>query len=87
MTKRNLVVFKNGVKTESVFDIEWPEVLQIRKDALKHSDQFMITDRHSLLTEAQQSEIIAYRQAWRDITETEDPNEAYDSSPDEPSWM
>ena len=61
------------------------ELRMIRNGDLEESDLWMLFDRYSNLTEAQQTELTTYRQALRDIPACSDPfNPPY---PTKPSWM
>ena len=47
----------------------------------------MLADRYAQLSEEQQTELIEYRQALRDITDYEEVNDAADNFPTRPVWM
>lgn len=78
----------DGVKTTSIKnEITWDEVRVYRNRCLIDTDMWMLADRWASLSEAQQTELTEYRQAMRDITDTDsDAWDAVNDSPDAPSW-
>jgi hypothetical protein len=83
------VIYRDGViiKTET-FDADWNEIKSRRAGALEKTDLWMLSDRFDNLTAEKQTELKAYRQAWRDLPTTyPDANDAYDNLPTEPSWI
>ena len=78
----------DGVKTTAIKnDITWEDVRMFRARLLAASDLWMLADRWAGLTVEQQTEMTTYRQALRDITDTDgDAWDAADSCPDAPAW-
>jgi len=72
-------IYKDGIYSDKVIEPiipEWNDVRNYRDELLTQSDLLMITDRYSLYTEEQQQELLAYRQALRDIpTAFENPED------------
>lgn len=68
-------------------DLEWQDVLEPRQTWFILSDLWMLADRYAQLSEEQQTELVEYRQALRDITDYETANDAADNFPTEPEWM
>jgi|TARA_R100000734_G_C3297017_1_gene88065 hypothetical protein len=61
------------------------QLRMIRQGCLEESDMWAYMDRWNSLTDAQQAELTAYRQALRDIPACNDPfNPPF---PSKPSWM
>jgi len=52
---------------------------------MKNTDSFVLPDRG--LTDSQLSDIQTFRQAWRDITDYDDAEEAYENLPSLPDWV
>jgi|TARA_R110000824_G_scaffold35603_7_gene111480 hypothetical protein len=75
----------DGVVTYA--ELEWPDVLSVREDLFPFSDLWMLADRYSQLTSAQQTELTSFRQELRDITDYATANEAGENFPDMPVWM
>ena len=76
----------NGNVTIEMQDIEWDELRVFRDAWLKESDLWMLVDRYNTLSDEQQTELVEYRQALRDITDYETANDASDNFPTEPDW-
>lgn len=72
---------------KSVRDVEWDEVLVYRLTILNLTDNWMLSDRETLLTEEQRTELITIRQLMRDVTDYDTANEAADNLPEIPSWV
>lgn len=68
-------------------EVNWNEVRDIRFSYLQMSDLWMLADRYAELSVEQQQDLVAYRQALRDITDFETANEAADNFPIPPDWM
>ena len=77
----------DGSVTTTQFDYNWGDLLQERLVFLIESDLWMLADRYAQLSEEQQTELIEYRQALRDITDYEEVNDAADNFPTRPVWM
>jgi len=75
----------NGVIT--LEECDWGFINDERIMRFRQSDLWMISDRFNNLTTEQQTELITYRQALRDITDYETANDAADNFPSEPDWM
>lgn len=91
-------VFQDGSGNVTHIEEEnwtWSGIKQERESFLVFTDQFMLSDRFATYTESQQNELLAYRQAWRDITnyfdaddeDSQGANEAGDNFPTMPSWL
>jgi len=82
-------IFRDDVKIKTeTFDASWGDIKSIRIGLLKKTDLWMLSDRFDNLTTEKQTELKAYRQAWRDLpTAYPDANDAYDNIPTEPSWL
>ena len=77
----------DGNLTVESIDVDWDLVRTYRDAWLKESDLWMLIDRYNTLSEEQQTELVEYRQALRDITDYEEANDAADNFPTEPEWM
>ena len=77
----------DGTVTTTKFDYNWGDLLQERLVFLIESDLWMLADRYAQLSEEQQTELVEYRQALRDITDYEEVNDAADNFPTKPDWM
>ena len=78
-------VYTDGIA--SIRDVEWDEVLVYRLTILNLTDNWMLSDRETLLTEEQNIELVTIRQALRDITDYDTANEAADNLPTIPVWI
>ena len=77
----------DGTITATQFDYNWGDLLQERLVFLIESDLWMLADRYAQLSEEQQTELVEYRQALRDITDYEEVNDAADNFPTKLEWM
>jgi len=75
-------------------DTDWILLKLMRESNFRDSDLWMLADRYAQLTEEQQTELVEYRQALRDITnyfdendDTDGANNAADNFPIAPDWM
>ena len=77
-------------------DYTWSEVKRDRDAFLSWTDEFMIPDRFSLFSDEQQTELLEYRQALRDIPQTyydesdedsQGANNGADNFPIQPAWL
>lgn len=84
---RNEIYEEDGTVTVEtlVVEITWDEIYIEREVMLKNTDSFVLPDRG--LTDSQLSDIQTYRQAWRDITDYDDADEAYENLPVLPDWI
>ena len=84
---RNLVEINNGIRTESMEDIDWFEIRSFRNAWLVFTDIYALSDINSDLTDQQKTEINTFRQELRDITDYATANEACDNFPQVPDWV
>ena len=84
---RNEIYEEDGTVTVETLAVEitWDEIYIEREVMLKNTDSFVLPDRG--LTDSQLSDIQTYRQAWRDITDYDDADEAYENLPVLPDWI
>ena len=74
----------NNVRKTKQEKIPWAEIRGIRDGELQYTDRFMLwTDR---MTDEQFTELKAYRQALRDVTD-QPIQSARDNFPDRPAFM
>ena len=78
---------KNSDGVVTYDELNWIDIRSARAGMLVHSDLWMLSDRFSQLTSAQQTELTTYRQDLRDITTHPDANTAGENFPDMPSWL
>ena len=76
----------DGNLTVESIEVDWDLVRTYRDAWLKESDLWMLVDRYNTLSDEQQTELVEYRQALRDITDYETANDASDNFPTEPDW-
>jgi|TARA_R100000152_G_C6781337_1_gene215643 hypothetical protein len=89
----NMVEIRNErYKTDGTVEVEileititWEEIFIEREMMMKNTDSFVLPDRG--LTDSQLSDIQTYRQAWRDITDYDTADEAYENLPVLPDWV
>tara|TARA_R110002012_G_scaffold62914_1_gene165465 strand:+ start:2337 stop:2624 length:288 start_codon:yes stop_codon:yes gene_type:complete len=84
---RNEIYEEDGTVTVETLSVEitWEEIFNERETMMKNTDSFVLPDRG--LTDSQLSDIQTYRQAWRDITDYDDADEAYENLPVLPDWV
>lgn len=85
---RNLITITNGVRTETMLDVDMQEIRGIRNAWLEYTDIYALVDRYNTLTTQQQNELTAFRQSLRDLTEDfPSANDACDNFPTPPDWL
>ena len=84
---RREIYEEDGTVTVETFDITitWEAIFVEREMMLKNTDSFVLPDRG--LTDSQLTDIQNYRQAWRDITDYDTADEAYENLPILPDWV
>ena len=87
---------EDGNISEETRNCSWEEIRNLRDGLLATTDMYMWPDRFDLLTETQQNELLAYRQALRDLpetgydvddAETEGANNTLLNLPTQPDWL
>jgi len=84
---RNSIEYNNGIRTETMEDIDWYAIREHRDAWLKFTDIYALSDINSGLTEEQKAEITVFRQQLRDATDYGTANEACDNFPQPPEWL
>jgi len=86
---RNYIEYGEGgvITTQGQYDVTWLEVRNERDNALTNSDLWMLADRYAQLTEEQQTELVEFRQALRDLPDYDTANDAADAFPTPLEWM
>lgn len=84
---RNEIYNEDGTVTVETLSVEitWEEIYIERETMMKNTDSFVLPDRG--LTDSQLTDIQTYRQAWRDITDYDDVDDAYENLPSLPNWV
>tara|TARA_A100001201_G_scaffold122254_2_gene106022 strand:- start:286 stop:573 length:288 start_codon:yes stop_codon:yes gene_type:complete len=84
---RREIYEEDGTVTVETLDITitWEEIYLEREMMMKNTDSFVLPDRG--LTDSQLTDIKNYRQAWRDITDYDTADEAYENLPILPDWV
>ena len=73
---------------DSADDIAWEELRRIRLRRLKKVDKYQGILLYNSLTTRRQNQMAKYRQALLDLpSEYDDPKDALDNLPNEPTWM
>jgi len=67
-------------------DVTWTEVLGRREMWLRLTDNWYWGDRLAQLSDDERTELDAFRQSWRDITDFDTANDAGDNIPVCPLW-
>ena len=87
MSRNKEIYGTEGLIDSFEVDVTWDHVKGIRLEWLDRTDVWLVSDRWALLSDEEQEQLIAFRQALRDITDFDTANEAADGMPDAEEWF
>ena len=87
MSRRKEIYGSDGLIESYEVDVTWDHVRGVRGDWLNRTDGWFVSDRWALLSDEEQEQLLIFRQALRDITDFDTPNQAADGMPDAQEWF